>query len=563
MWRRLPAWLAAGLLAIGALEARAFLRDVPPRGRANDRDRAVAAQASPSPIVIDGWFGDWSGIPAAAADPADAPDAPVDFGQIKAAHDDEAIYLLVDLGRPVNAQAVPGTISLIFDADADAGTGGEAGGLAGADLVVDLSPYYGVGGLPPGIGVGVRTAAAPRPRAGAGPGAAPLENGRVPFERKDSYDVGFVFAPKFTSRLIEVRLQRTPGGGLPGFGEAGYAAKLVFTDRTGAVRDEVGPFEYRMVFGSPAHPGPEEAADPLARLPGASFRVLSWNVSEGNLVERTDVFRRIIEAAEPDLLLLDEVKAGLSADSIRALLFGRGEAEEWAVAYGEAGGRQRGVIAVRGGALLPAPKLARVEYPPDLMTRLGGSRPLGFGGTGDGVPAAAAVVRIEGRRLLAVTVDLQCCGNGAHTPEETVRIAEARALAASIRAELEAQESRADAVVVAGDFNLVGSREPLVLLASGSDPDGSDLAVSHPLGPRGLTDATWSGARAARAFPPGRLDFLLYSDSSLGLERAFVLDTAELPARWLARYGLEPEDSARASDHFPLVADLAWVETDS
>ena len=481
----------------------------------------------------------------------------------------------------MNAQAVPGTISLIFDADADAATGGDVGGLAGADLVVDLSPPYGVGGLPPGTGVGVRTVAAPQPGAEAGPGAAsarepgaasardagaaPMESGRVLFERGDSYDVGFVFAPKFTSRLIEVRLERSPGGGLPGFGEAGYAAKLVFTDRTGAIRDEVGPFEYRMGFGSPAHAGLEETTDPLARPAGASFRVLSWNVSGGNLLERTDVFRRIIEAAEPDLLLLDEVAAGLSVDSVRALLFGRSEAEtdEWAVAYGEAGGRQRGVIAVRGGALLPAPKLARVEYPPDLMTKLGRSQPLGFGGTGDGVPAAASVVRIEGRRLLAVTVDLQCCGNGAHTPEETVRLAEARALAASIRAELEAQETRADAVVVAGDFNLVGSREPLVLLASGSDPDGSDLAASHPLGPRGLTDATWSGDRAARAFPPGRLDFLLYSDSSLGLERAFVLDTAELPARWLARYGLEPEDSARASDHFPLITDLAWVDTDS
>lgn len=568
--------LATGLHAAGLLTAGA-LQDTWPVGRARvgirtwspDPISAGPSQATSGPIVIDGVFEEWNRVPVLVSDPMDAPGAAVDFGQVKAAHDDEAVYLLIDLGRALNAQAAPGAISLIFDTDANPRTGGEMSGLGGADLVVDLSPPYGVGGFPPGIGVGVRMATA----AGAGATAqtgvpdggetGASDGARAAFEPTDSYEVGFTYAPKFTSRMIELRLERSPVGAWSGFGDTGYSAKIVFTDSTGVVRDEVGPFNYRMASLRPRQAAAVDA-DPLARASPASFRVLSWNVSGWNMLEQTEVFRRIIAAAEPDLLLLDEVAPGLSADSVRTLLFGRGQAraEAWTVAYGTAGGRQRGVIAVRGGELEPAPGLARVEYPADLTNRLAGSRPRGFGGTRDGVPASGGVVQLSGRRLLAVTVDLQCCGNGAQTPEETIRLAEAGALASSIRAELASGGLQVDAVVVAGDLNLVGSVQPLALLASGSDLDGSDLAVAHPLDPRGLTDATWSGVLAARAFPPGRLDFLLYSDASLDLGRSFVLDTAELPARWLATYGLEPEDALRASDHFPLVTDLVWIEPD-
>ncbi len=533
-------------------------------------DPGTVTEPSPPghpPIVIDGIFEDWIDLPIAVDDPPDAPVSAVDFARIKGGHDDGAIYLLIDMGRPVNVEALPGTISIIFDEDADPKTGWAEAGLDGADLVIDLSPPYGVGNVPPGIGVGVRVAATPGASDEAGlPPAA--------FQLRDSYDVGFVSSPKFQSRLIELRMERLPASAAGGrFANEEYAGMVIFKGRDGELLDEAGPFAYRLKPRRPRPPAMSGALDPLARPVGTSLRVMSWNVSGQNLLERTERFHRIISAVRPDLLLLDEVSAGLSSEAIRALLPAGGEAgggaggeagaDEWAVLYGQAGGRQRGVIAVRGGRLRRVPHLERLDYPTELAPKLMGERPPGFGGVHAGVPALGAMVEISGARLLVSTSDLQCCGNGVDTAEEMLRLAEAETIGAAIRRELSENADGVDGVdgvIVAGDFNLIGSRQPLVLLSSGLDRDGSDLAVSHPLDLGGLADATWSGARDVRAFAPGRLDFLLYSDSSLRLERAFALSSSSLPAEWLDAHGLEADDSAHASDHYPVVADLSLIE---
>jgi endonuclease/exonuclease/phosphatase (EEP) superfamily protein YafD len=52
---------------------------------------------------------------------------------------------------------------------------------------------------------------------------------------------------------------------------------------------------------------------------------------------------------------------------------------------------------------------------------------------------------------------------------------------------------------------------------------------------------------------------MLFGDASLRLERAFVLDTRDLTGEWLDHHGLRAEDTERASDHLPVVADFSWV----
>ncbi len=39
-----------------------------------------------------------------------------------------------------------------------------------------------------------------------------------------------------------------------------------------------------------------------------------------------------------------------------------------------------------------------------------------------------------------------------------------------------------------------------------------------------------------------------------------VMDTRDLEPRWLQRHELRADDTASASDHLPLVADLRWIE---
>jgi hypothetical protein len=66
--------------------------------------------------------------------------------------------------------------------------------------------------------------------------------------------------------------------------------------------------------------------------------------------------------------------------------------------------------------------------------------------------------------------------------------------------------------------------------------------------------ATWRDASSSYA--PGKLDYIVYSDSVLKLESAFILATEELPPDVLARYGLRAGDTLEASDHLPVVADF-------
>jgi exonuclease III len=108
-------------------------------------------------------------------------------------------------------------------------------------------------------------------------------------------------------------------------------------------------------------------------------------------------------------------------------------------------------------------------------------------------------------------------------------------------------------VVIGGDWNLVGSREPLDIARGGADLDNSELDVARALVLGDAAMYTWRDA--ATGFPPGRLDVIVYSDSSAEVVNAFVLDTGRLADRALARMGLDRTDS-RASDHLPVVVDL-------
>ena len=76
-----------------------------------------------------------------------------------------------------------------------------------------------------------------------------------------------------------------------------------------------------------------------------------------------------------------------------------------------------------------------------------------------------------------------------------------------------------------------------------------------------LTDrsmATWRNEY--QPFSPGRLDFVLISNSTLAVERAFPFEAEELSEDLLATMGVREDDSRIAADHLPLVVDLSLRE---
>jgi endonuclease/exonuclease/phosphatase family metal-dependent hydrolase len=128
-------------------------------------------------------------------------------------------------------------------------------------------------------------------------------------------------------------------------------------------------------------------------------------------------------------------------------------------------------------------------------------------------------------------------------------------------------------MAVMGDLNIVDTLDPLDNLIAGNivneatygadsppDWDVSPLADAHPVhNGVGTTDYTWRNNNGG--FPPGRLDFVLYTDSALGIANRFVLNAAAMTTAQRNATGLQQLDTAITSnnyDHLPVVVDFRF-----
>ncbi|MCH7613838.1 MAG: T9SS type A sorting domain-containing protein, partial [Candidatus Marinimicrobia bacterium] len=66
---------------------------------------------------------------------------------------------------------------------------------------------------------------------------------------------------------------------------------------------------------------------------------------------------------------------------------------------------------------------------------------------------------------------------------------------------------------------------------------------------------TWR--RDNSSFSPGKLDYILYTDSVLDTAKHFVVNTMTMDSVSLSEYGLDAWDSYNASDHLLRVLDIA------
>ena len=498
------------------------------------------------PIRTDGSFDDWAGVPAAVFDPrGDAPGgSPVDLGAVSVRDDPRFFHLLIYLGDTVTVQGMPGTVEIVLDADGDSGTGGSYGGVDGADLVVVLS----------------RRSDPMADRHGAGVGAL-----RVgvdgPGEVESAGTVGLLVSPTHSSDRFEVRLER--GAVAAEAGEV-VAGRLRYV-RAGMLVVETPVFRHSVMTAAGAAP-PLLAADAVARTRGV-LRVVTWNVSDGNFRDRPEAFRRVLAALAPDVVLLDEVYADVTlADLAR---FGEGLGEEggaeWKWWLAEGGGRQRTVVGAAGPELRGEAELARVDHESGALERWlreVGDEPesprmpppsrLARAEAEGGLSATGAWVTVDGRDILVVPVDLQSAGYDG-SPRDRLRELQAGTLNRALAAVL---ADRPDAgLVIGGDLNLVGSARPLARLRSGLGNDGGELAVARPARLRDRSLVTWRATRRGDPFSPGRLDYVLYRESVLEVERAFVFDAADLSPEALRLLGVRERDSL-VSDHLPLVVDF-------
>ncbi|MBT8098435.1 MAG: endonuclease/exonuclease/phosphatase family protein [Gammaproteobacteria bacterium] len=292
-----------------------------------------------------------------------------------------------------------------------------------------------------------------------------------------------------------------------------------------------------------------------------SIRILSWNISDDAFVTEQQAFQSLLLWADPDVVLLDEVRPSADPEQLAKVLMALrpGENGAWHIDVGKSGGRQRGVIASRAPLRRLQAFSSVVPYPEtDKRRILDGMSPNDRANPdwsmGGGIPVNGAIIQAGSERLLAVIADLQCCGNSPNSWQELRRRVEAREIRRLIRQV--AGENSVDGIVLAGDFNMVNSTFPMTLVAGPYPAPHSGLIPAEVYHPDGETTWTWDGRRTP--FPSNTLDYQLYGPHGLKKRSGFILDTENIPPEVRERFGLETDTSARTGRHRPLVVEYRW-----
>lgn len=189
------------------------------------------------------------------------------------------------------------------------------------------------------------------------------------------------------------------------------------------------------------------------------------------------------------------------------------------------------------------------------------------------------------RDLHLVHAGFTCCGDAGNDPKRQAEADQVAAWLREFRKPGHVFGAPVDTpVLVAGDLNIIASREPVRTIVQGDIHDEATFGPDAPPDADGtaLTDATpvhnargeetwtwrWDGTR----FAPGRLDYVLYSDAVLEAVHAYVLNTVTLSDDERAAAGLQPldvviepprdrpgtprGDGGYAWDHLPVVVDF-------
>jgi len=457
----------------------------------------TASIAPAAPITLDGDFADWDQTNTAMAD-------------------GRYIYIhFSPQGEPPHAiQAAPYTTRLRLNADDNDATGRSMSTMSieaaiqkpqGVDLLIELSPPNKLGS----IGIGAQVTNYTKPD-------SPEQIGHA--------GLGFMCLPTFGSTQYEARLDRFASG----------AALLQMKGTVEFTIDQVdaaGAFLWSTTMRVEL-PDLAPVNTPIASIPTkpeSSVRVMSANVLYSSPLENPGPFDRVLGAIDPDVILYQE---WFKTESTKV--------NAWLKEYAGSDWTLHMPNDQAGVAI--ATRHPIVERYDSVIPSSGTGRP---------ARAVAALIDTDAGELLAISIHLKCCGS-AGSEEDNKRIAQAQAINSFVR---EVHQNHPQAkVVIAGDFNLVGSYIPMDTMADTLGMHGEDLSVVHAQQLGNQSMVTWNDEKSR--FSPGRLDWMLIDESMSTAHNAFILDTRSLSMDALEELGLEADDS-KASDHLPIVMDLA------
>jgi len=174
---------------------------------------------------------------------------------------------------------------------------------------------------------------------------------------------------------------------------------------------------------------------------------------------------------------------------------------------------------------------------------------------------AAAFIRSAENSLLVINAHLKAMGY-IDSSEDRLRIRQANDIVATIGEVFSGQyfeddaRGRKPAVVIVGDFNLVGSRAPLDLILEEKIYGLKDWLIPNLIGE---SVVTWRGGTRA-SFSPGKLDYVIYSAMTLVPKNGFILNSELLNQTECRRLKLDVADS-KLSDHLLMTIDFQFSDS--
>jgi endonuclease/exonuclease/phosphatase family metal-dependent hydrolase len=354
----------------------------------------------------------------------------------------------------------------------------------------------------------------------------------------DFTDIRLRMSPTVTSTLFEIALARdaVPDNVHPLF--TGTTIKLLFKNWTNGdnMPDEGTFFTYSF------DETPVEPLIPLGlnKSMPEHIRVVAYNTLFDGLLEaqRIPHFQSIIQALNPDIIAFSECYDTPSS-TVENLL------DSWLPLN-----NNEGWHVVKKGDLITASRWPVLQFWP-FITR--------------SFPVLIDLPDTYPKDLLITNAHLSCCDNNSGRQDQ---IDEYNSFFKQLKAGGAGLGfTEMTPFIYAGDLNLVGYAQQLDALRTGeidninqygigAPPDWDDSPITDELAIQTDKRMAYTWRNDFSAYPPGRLDFIFYSDYVMNVEKSFVLQTEVMSSERLALYDLNVDDTGKASDHFPVVADF-------
>jgi len=479
------------------------------------------AYLTSNPIAIEGLFDDWSNVPLSYSDPA-ADHIIEDFADLKITNDNDFLFIYFSFHNGDQLLEDSNSVHLYIDTDNNAETG-----LVVNDMGADLEYCF-------GCRSGFFHHAA---------GSDSISQNELTLRR----------APTVSAERFEIAISRTSAAMTLNGTQSADTVSVLFveSDPAGDRLPDQGGVQYVIDTTFVAPPEPI----PLERFHESDVRVLTYNVQNHkyHVFEDEQMYprlERVLKALDPDIMAFQHVHTDSTIDSLITSWF---PDNAW---------YRMGNYGPPGVYVDSTDKFVFSKYP--ILQEKYDFIPI------KSMSACLLDTRQElGANLLLINTHLW-----AYSQYDYLRQQAADEFIQVMR------EWRAGngpfpledntPYLVLGDFNMYGRGRVLRTLRDGDiwdeatygadflpDWDGTPITDIFSLHTHIRMGYTWH--RDDLSFTPGKLDYILYSDSNIEIGNHFILNTLAMPEAALVAYDLQNEDTEVISEHMPRIADIVSI----